>query len=348
MKHKEKNRLLAIFGTLFTITLVVLVTMQPTVAVWVKSNLGITIPWAQLQVGDDEDKTTTPGVVKGIVTSAVSAFDSLDIATARTVGTNVNIYWYAQRDGSWVLLGSGDADDINIQAADNEIIYCVMSVPSGQNYYVDYSKILSMNHQLESVQYMDIDGDNVEEYVFRQNIDDIPYASGTGKYNMPTVNAYLLTYDSSWSIPTGGQQADITNIGTTKVTKYLEWYSAFSAEKKAAGVCKVVLSINTSDISKVTLKKLNVPGVGYLDGSSFEQDVLTSSIKWTYTISNVLYQADYLKLPVNTINKQEFTTAIELDLASSDVLQASITIYYFDATESQQQLTDSVILQEAA
>ena len=284
---------------------------------------------------------TGPQYISGIITTDVAAFDSLDIATSRTVGTNVNCYWYAYRNG-WVLLGSGDGVDISVEETDQNIIYAVVSVPSGQNYYVDYAKTKSMNNRVQSVEYKDIDGDNVEEYVFKLDISKIPYASGTGKYSLPCFNIYLLTYANSFSWPTAGKPDDLTNVGTTKTTKYLEWYISLPAEKQALALAKVVLVANTSDVSKVTLKKLNIPGIGYLDGSSFSQDVLSDQIKWTYTISSTLYGADYIKLPVNSLNKFEFTTAVELDLASDDVIQFTLYLYYFDATESLQSVYDSV------
>jgi len=335
VKHKEKNVLLA--------CLVVLV-----LVLFANQAGYVTIPFLSQQPTGPSGPSgpsgpTTPTVTTGIITTDVAAFDSLDIATSRTVGTNVNVYWYALRGGSWVLLGSGDAADINVEEQDNNIIYAVVSVPSGQSYYVDYQKIKSMNNRVQSVEYKDIDGDNVEEWVFRLDIKNIPFASGTGKYSLPCFNVYLLTDDTgSFAFPTAGKPADLTSVGTSKVTKYLEWYTALSAEKKAVAVSKVVLTVNSSDISKVKLVKLNIPGIGYLDGSSFEQDVLTSSIKWTYTISNQLYGANYLKLPVNSLNKQEFTTAVELDLASGDVLQFTLTIYQLDSAEGSVSDSDSV------
>ena len=80
----------------------------------------------------------------------MAAFDSLDIATTRTIGTNVNVYWYAVRSGSRVLFGSGDAVDINVEEQDRNVIYAVVSVPSGQNYYVDYQKIQAINSRVQS------------------------------------------------------------------------------------------------------------------------------------------------------------------------------------------------------
>jgi len=327
-----------LLGFFVAIALLALLT-NPTVTVWLQS-MGITLPWmAQVPTtGGGGGGGATATYTKGIVTTDTAAFDSLDIATSRTIGTNVKVYWYANR-GQWVLLGSGDAADINVEERDNNVIYAVVSVPSGQAFYVDYQKILSMNSRATSVDYKDIDGDNVKEFVFRLNVADIPLATGTGKYSLPCFNVYLLTYDSSHSI------SSPSNIvaGTSKVTKYVEWYTTMSAEKKALAVCKVVLVANTSNIEEITLKKLNIPGIGYLDGSSFEQSVLSSEIRWTYTITSTLYGADYIKLPVNSLNKFEFTTTLEVDLAS-DNIQVTLYVYYLTSAEATASLSDAVVL----
>jgi len=279
-----------------------------------------------------------------IVTTDVAAWDSLDITTSRTIGTDINVLWF-RYSGGWIQLAAGDGQDITVQQSDNNIIYMAVQFPSSPSYYVDYEKILQMNPHVSWYGYQDITGDNVEEFIFKVDISGSTYASATGKWNMPAVNIYLLTYDNSFAIPTGGKPADITGIGTSTVTKYLKWYAEISAEKKAIAVYKVVLTVNTSDISKVTLKKMNIPGIGYLDGSSFTQDVLSGSIKWTYTISqNVLYGADYIKRPVNDPNEFKFTTALELNLASGDVLQVTLTIYQLTPAEASISDSDSVIL----
>ncbi|MEM2922476.1 MAG: hypothetical protein QXF26_09205 [Candidatus Bathyarchaeia archaeon] len=335
MKQKDKTKL----GWIVAILIAVLFLNQ-------MGFLGpkVNIPGLTQQPTPTPPPTTTPTTyTRGIVTTATSAYDSLDIATSRTIGTNVKVYWYAYR-GGWVLLGSGTGADINVEERDNNIIYAVASVPSGQAFYVDYGKIMQMNSRVQSVEFKDIDGDNVKEYVFRLNVADIPYASGTGKYSLPSFNVYLFSYDSSASL---SNLANVTGVGTSKVTKYLEWYVTLSAEKKALAVSKVVLTVGTGDISRFSLMKLNIPGIGYLDGSNFDQSVLSSEIKWTYTISNQLYGANYVKLPVNSLNKFEFTTTLEVDLETGDDVLLTLTIYYLDNTGSQKSLSDSLYIKAA-
>ena len=283
-----------------------------------------------------------------IVTTDIAAWDTLDISTARTAGTDINTIWF-RYSGGWIKLASGDAQDLSVQKADNNRVYLALEFPSSPGYYVDYEKTMDMNPHLSWYGYEDITGDSVEEFIFKVDISGSTFASATGKWNMPAVNVYLLTYDASFAIPSGGQPADVTAIGTSTVTKYLKWYAEVSAEKKGIALYKVVFTVNTSDISKVKLKKLNVPGVGYLDGSSFEQDVLASSIKYTYTLSpNILYGAGYVERPVNDPNEFEFTAAVELNMATNDTLQATLNIYELSPAEASLSDQDSVILQEAS
>lgn len=283
-----------------------------------------------------------------LVTTDVAAWNTLDISTVKTIGTDINALWY-RYDGGWIQLASGDAQDLSVPSADNNVVYLALEYPGTPTWYVDYEKTLSMNRHLSWYGYQDITGDDVEEYIFKVDISDSAYASATGKWNMPIVNSYLLEYDASFAYPTAGQPADIASIGTSETTKYLKWYTEVSAEKKGIAVYKVVLKVNTTDISKVSLSKMNVPGVGYLDGSSFVQDVLSDQIKWTYTISNnVLYGAKFIKRPKNDPNEFKFTTAIKFNLATSDVLEFTHTIYELSAAEASVSDSDPVICKEGA
>jgi len=283
-----------------------------------------------------------------IVTSDIAAWDSLDISQARTVGTDINLIWF-RYTGGWIKLTSGDAADISMGRNDQDSIYLAAQFPSSPSYFVDYQKILAMNPHVSWYGYMDITGDDIEEFIFKVNVAGSTFASATGKWNMPLVNVYLLTYDASFSIPAGGKPADVASVGTATTTKYVKWYGEIAAEKKAAALYKVTLVANTTDISKVTLKKLNIPGIGYLDGSSFSQDVLSDQIKWTYTVSNnILYGTNYIERPVNDPNEQQFTTALEFNLASGDVIQMTLSVYQLTAGEASVSDTDSVIYQEGA
>jgi hypothetical protein len=349
-------------GDISTITKLLAILFIGTILLYGAAQAGIDIPYSpfnQAQTGGggdggddgpDADPTIkTPGdYPTAIVTTDVAGFDTLDISTSRTIGSDINVLWYRYQSG-WIQLGSGDATDITVQEADNNNVYCVIQFPGSPSYYVDYQKILDMNTHLSWYSYEDITGDSVEEFVFKCDISGATYASATGKWNMPLVNVFLLTDDTgSFDIPSGGQPSDQTGIGESTVTKYVKWYGEISAEKKGIALYKVGIKANTSDISKIALKKVNIPGIGYLDGSSFTQDVLSSETKWTYTISeNILYGANYLERPVNDPNEFKFTTAVELDLATDDVITLTLYLYQLDASESSVSDSDAVNLAEA-
>jgi hypothetical protein len=278
------------------------------------------------------------------VTSAAAGYDSLDITQTRAITTTYTVTWYAYRNGQYVLLGSGTAADLNIIAADQNTVHAIVAIPSGQYYYVDFAKMQAMNSRITNVQFKDITGDGVKELVFTVDLTNIPYATSTGKYIMPTLNVYLLTFDGTTSASsTLTMNSAVSSIGTTQVTKFLQNYLTISAEKKAIAISKIVITANTSDISKVELLKQNVPNIGYVDGSSFSQNVQTSQIQWTYTINTVLFGADYVTRPVNTLNYFDFTTALKFSLASSDKILITVDVYYLTTTGTIAVLTGTVL-----
>lgn len=292
------------------------------------NQLGYLGPKLNIGIGTGTGTTTPTTSISGILTSSVAAYDTMNPATTRTLGSDVSVYWYAYRNG-WVLLGTGTGTDLNILSSDNNVIYAVLSPSS--SYYVDYTKIQQMNTRVQSVDYRDITGSGTQQFVFRLNIGDSPYASGTGKYNMPLFTVYLLTYDTGHAI---SNPSAITSIGNTTVTKFLAWYTTMGTSLKGIGISKIVLIVNSSDTTKAVIKTVNVPGLGNLAGSSFDQNIQTSQVVYTYKVSSILYGADYIQLPTNALNKFDFTTQIQFHLTSGDVLQWTLYIYYLDPTQS--------------
>jgi len=282
------------------------------------------------------------------VTTDISAWDSLDITTARTVSTNVKAIWFRSINGQWVQVGTGNAVDLSLTSADKDLVYLALSIPAGQAFFIDYKMIEAMNPQLKFFAYQDITGDTIKDFVYKVDISGSTYASSTGKWAMPSTNLYLLTEDTSWAIPSGGQPADITAIGGTTVTKYIKWYAEVSAEKKAVAISKVTITVNSTATEEFTLLKVNVPGVGYLDGSQFEQDVQATQTVYTYTITNAnLYGADYLTRPVNDKNQFDFTCAMELTLGASVSDNVTLKVYDLASTGIPGSVTDTIKLSES-
>jgi hypothetical protein len=284
-------------------------------------------------------KEETGAVPAGTFTMRTTAYDTLDVATNRSLGTDVKVYWYAYRNG-WVLLGSGDNVNIEIEERDGGYIYVVCETSS--SYYLDYVKTQSMNSRVKSVTYEDVDGDSIKEWVFKYSMWNIPPAASG--YPQTTFYAYALTYDNSFAFPAGGQPADITSIGTSAVTKYIAWYMSASAEKKGVAVYKIELKVNSTSTSLWDLKNVNVPGVGYLSGSSFQEQILENYVVYTYIIGSNLKDSVYWQLPPNTNNKFDLTVGIEFHFtAGTEVLNWTLTVYQLTPSETSVTDADSVI-----
>ena len=300
---------------------------------------GVYTNWTfKLQQAGQPTPTPTGAAPAGTFTMRTTVYDTLDVATNRTLGTDVKVYWYAYRNG-WVLLGSGDNVNIEIEDRDGGYIYVVCETSS--SYYLDYAKTQSMNSRVKSVTYEDVDGDSVKEWVFKYSMWNIPPAASG--YPQTTFYAYLLTYDASFAFPTGGQPSDVTSIGTATVTKYIPWYMSASAEKKGVAVSKIELKVNSTSTSKWDLKNVNVPGVGYLSGSSFQQQILETYTVYTYVVGSNLKDAVYWQLPANVNNKFDLTVGIEFHLSTGDVLQWTLTVYQLTPSETSITDADSVI-----
>jgi len=282
-----------------------------------------------------EEPITT---VVGIFDLKTKGYNSLDITATLTHETNYYCYWYANRPGGWIMLGSGD-QSIELTEQDYGFIYAVVEIPSGQSYYVDFAETKLKNARVVSVSYDDPDGDGYKEFVFKFNMANIPKpASGN-----PTV--YFYPYFIAYQKPSINSPADITGIGTASVDKYIEWYVSFANEKKGYGIVKVEFEINTTDTSKIQLDRMNIPGIGYLTGDQFGTPIKgTNSLTWTYEIGNNLFTANYIKYGANQLNKFEFTTQVTCQLAAGDKIAATITIYGMSVTGTMETITDTVLL----
>ena len=288
------------------------------------------------------------GGTSGQTTVALGTFDvhtkgcdSLDIAASLAEATDYYLYWFGKRPGGWIQLGKGDAT-VELTDADQGYIYAVVEIPSGKDYYVDFAKTQLNNPRVASVSYEDVDDDGYKEFVFQIDMSNIPKpASGN-----PSV--YFYPYLLAYQKPTINSPSDISGIGTAAATEYVEWYLTFANEKKAYGIIKVEFSVNTTDTTKVQLSRMNIPGIGYLTGDQFGTPYKgADSLTWTYEIGSNLYEANYITYGTNQLNKFEFTTELTCQLASSDVIEATITIYGITPTGVMETITDSVVLSEA-
>jgi len=281
-----------------------------------------------------------PSVYTGLLDVKQKCFDSFDVATSYTHGTHYNCYWFVNR-GGWIQLGSGDLT-IEVTPDDYGYIYAMVSIPSGQNYYVDYKTIPQKNSRVKTVTYEDITGDGNKDFVFKIWVGDVPVPSSGN----PTI--YFYPYIAAYQKPSINSPSDISGIGTGAQTKFIEWYLSFANTKKAWIITKVEIKYNSTDETKIDLKNVNIPGIGYVSGSQFTMEETATHTKYTYTIGNDLSNGLWLRYGTNQLNKFPFDTKIVTHLASNDVLDLTITIYGLKPDGSLESVTDTVQLSEAS
>jgi hypothetical protein len=273
------------------------------------------------------------------------AYDSCDPTTARTIATNYVVKLYKNHGGTWIPGPTLDADGeyFDLKPEDNGYCWAVVTIPSGQAFYVDYVKIKAEDPYISSYIYTDVDGDGTKDFAFQYDMRN--HAIPASGYPIIAMQGYILTYDASF---TGlNDLANATAIGQTTTTKYYNYYLAFSAAKKGVAIYKVEVRAVTTDETKVRLRKLEIPGIGNLDGSSFERIVTATDIRWTYTLTYNFDNALYLKRMAQDNNEYDMTLQLEYTLANSDDIQIGLYVYYLTAqTEAGATASDTFYAQE--
>lgn len=268
--------------------------------------------------------------------------DSLDITKVQTSATNYTIYWYTRQGVNWLYHETGNNKYVTLTPEDGGTLWAVITIPSGQAKYVDYQKICQMNQYVKQSLYTDVDGDGVKDFAFAYDMrgHSIPNSG----YPSITFLSFLLSYDGSF---TGiNDLSNATAIGGTTTTKFYSYYLSFSAARKAVAIWKVEIKIGTTDETKIRLKKVEVPGLGFIDVSQFDPVYTASDIRWVYTVSRNFDGALYLEYGANQANRFDMTLSLEYTLTGGDDILVTTTVYYLVAqTEAGTSTSDSFYAQ---
>jgi hypothetical protein len=272
--------------------------------------------------------------------------DSLDIATVQTSATNYTLYWYSRQGVSWLYHETGNDKYVTLTPEDGGYLWVVMKIPSGQTKYVDYQKIMEMNQYVTQYLYTDIDGDGTKDFAFRYDMKG--HAIPNSGYPSITFMGFLLKYDSAFTGSYGiNDLTNDTGIGTTTNTQFYSYYLSFSAAKTGVAIWKVEVKITSTDETKVRLKNLEIPTLGFMDVSAFDKLYTSTDYRYVYTISKNFDGALYLKYPANANNKFDMTLSLEYTLVHPDDILITVTVYYLAAqTEAGKTETDSFYAQE--
>jgi len=265
----------------------------------------------------------------GMFNVRTAAHDTLAPATALTLATNVNIYWYSKRGTTWIYHDVNDNKYVDLTPEDNGYMYMAVAIPASQNYYVDADKITTTNSYVEQVQYIDVDSDTVKEFVFK--FDMKGHSIPSSGYPVIWFHGHCWAYDNAF---TGlNTPAALTSIGGTTVTKWINWQLSFSAVAKAAALSKVELRSNITDTSKCKLQQIEIPGRGFLDASNLILEETASWYRYTYTYGNTFDTAYYLNCPTGHLNQFDMDVKLEFTLGTSNMTWTLYVYYLVAQTE---------------
>jgi len=284
------------------------------------------------------DTPPSTGLFVGALAAKQVSFDSFDSGTSYTHGTNYNVYWFVNRGGNWMQLGSGDVT-LELTDEDNGYIYALPAVIAGQDYYIDHAVTQAKNGRVRGVTYQDITNDQQEDFVFKIWIGDVPIPTSATN---PQYTFY--PYMRAYQLPTANNPANLSSIGTSAVSKFLNWEINFTNTKKSFMVTKVVFEYNSTDITKLDLDNVNIPGLGFISGTQFTYAKLASSTEYTYTIGSDLSNGLWVNYGTNQNNQFDFTTKITCHFSTSEVYLATITIYGLTVTESLTSVSNEIKL----
>lgn len=279
------------------------------------------------------------GAVSGSFTIATFAYDTDDVSTNRTVGTDVSVTYYAKIGGSWhglqPGLPNGALTTISLDGTEGGVIYAVCYTGAADTYYVDSAKTKQMNSRcsasgLPSISFETVYS-NTKQWVFPFDMHNIP--PNTRDTADVTFNVALLTYDSTFGFPSAGLGSNITGIGSsTKVSEYLTWYLSASLAKKGIAVRSIELKVNETDTTQFAFIKQNIPEVGYIDGQAFTPYPQATQILYSYTIGTDLGSCAYWNLQAGVNNKFDVTTAIDVTISAATTHVWTITIHELKPT----------------
>ncbi len=251
-------------------------------------------------------------------------------AAAYSLTTVCNVWWMKYEYGHWIMGPSGNNVYLTLKSEDNGFAWIALPLLSAQYYYVDYQKIRANDPYIVDYQYTDVSGDGKKEFVFKYDFRN--HAVPSSGYPVIQFYGYLMAQDTSFA---GAGVAAYTNVtvGTATVTHYDDLYMTVSAEKTSIAIYAIEYRLyNTTDITKISLMKMQIPTLGYVDGSAFTKLITASDIRYTYTFSNGIFDgALYLSRYPNSLNKWYMQTETQCTLGSGYHATIEVILYYLTA-----------------
>lgn len=265
----------------------------------------------------------------GMFEMSQTGYDSLAPATARAHGTVFNLFWYTKRGTTYAYHGTGGTVAspvyVDMTSEDGGYMYVAVDIISSQNHHIDVDKIKATNSWIEQALWMDIDGDTVNEFVFKYDMKG--HSIPNSGYPAVTFHVHCFADDTSFTAVSS--LSDLGDIADTKNTQWMEWDITFSAVALAVPLAKIEVKTNVTDTTLFKLKQIEIPGRGFLDASNLVFDELSTYYRWTYTYGLTYDTAYYLTCPTGTKLTRDTDVKGDFTTGGSGVL-VTLTIWYID------------------
>ncbi len=277
------------------------------------------------------DETMRNNYLKGVgvFEESCKGFQSAAPGTTVTVNTNFDVFWLHFVGGSWIPEGGAyvpaSTQYYDAKADDNGYAWIMVKNIAAQNFYVDYAKIKASNSYVVGYQFTDGDADGKKEFIFQYDLKN--HAIPSSGYPVLQFNSWLFTYGT----PSLTVATNLTGIGHATCTKYDDSFLSINTETYGNAFYKIEFKINTTDMTKASLKHCQIPNLGNLDGSQFTFDITDTYLRWTYVMSSTFDGADYILRNTGSTNKYYITQEWEFTPGATDTLAVTQTVYYLVA-----------------
>ena|SRR5487761_10115 len=295
---------------------------------------------------------TTTSVSSGAysLAGATTGYDHFNPGTTYTAATNFNVLWDAQVSGQYQQIGS-NTQTLAIQPSYGGVLYAVVTVPSGQSYYVDAYKTQQQNSPLvTSWVYTSVANNGVNNFVFK--LSNLPGATN------PISPLDFYPYFIASATQTLSSPSAIVSVGSSPATEFVQWSSTMPSGTPNVGslIKEVTVGINSSNAAIFQLNSVNDPASfsaqgtmssGLVQGTSFTPQQGTSSYTYTYAIGSSVTDpstGQYVLYGTNSLDSFPYTLSGTFNFGATsgvNCLALTITIYVLSPSGAISTLTNT-------
>jgi hypothetical protein len=283
--------------------------------------------------------------------AATTGYDHFNPGTTYVAGTNFNTLWDALVAGAYQQIGS-NTQTIAIQPSYGGTVYAVVTVPSGQNYYVDPYTTQQRNSPLVSGwQYTSVANNGINNFVFK--LSNIPGATN------PISPLDFYPYFIASATQTLNSPSAITSVGSSPVTEFIQWQTTVPSGTPNVGsmIKEIQITVNSTSAAVFQLNSVNDPATfsssgpmqaGLVQGSQFTPQQGSTNYIYTYPIGSSvtdLSSGQWILYGTNSLDQFPYTLSGTFDFGAAtgvNCLNVAITIYVLSPSGAISTLSNSV------